>query len=141
MQAGPGPARRPRAAFRREREFGFVVGGALLALGLWWLARGRMAAIRPWLLGAGAFLVAAAAVAPRALVPASRAWHALSSALSFVTTRLLLVLVYYLVLTPIGVVRRLAGADPLRRRSGAAASYWLEYPARQRDPGHYEKMY
>lgn len=141
MLSGTGPALRSGAAFRREREFGFAVGGVLLALGAWWLMRDRLEAIRPWSIGAGALLVVVAAVAPRALVLPSRAWFALAAAISYVTTRLLLVVIYYGVLTPIGIARRLAGADPLRRRAGAAPSYWLEYPARQGDPRHYEKMF
>ncbi|MCU0958909.1 MAG: SxtJ family membrane protein [Pirellulaceae bacterium] len=45
----------------------------------------------------------------------------------FVLSYLILAGVYYLVLTPIGLVLRMAGHDPLQRRFDARAqSYWVE---------------
>jgi hypothetical protein len=61
--------------------------------------------------------------------------------MSFVSTRIILAVVYFLVLTPIGVIKRLSGWDPLHRRESARASYWRPYSGRQRNPKHYEKMY
>ena len=61
--------------------------------------------------------------------------------LSFVTTRIILGIVFFLIVTPIGVVKRLSGWDPLERRSGRRSSYWKPYSERQRDPRHYEKMF
>jgi len=79
--------------------------------------------------------------APALLVHANRAWMALALALGAVTTRLILGALFFIVLTPLGVVRRLMGADPLGRRGPAAPSYWRPYPERYRDPGHYRKMF
>ena len=53
--------------------------------------------------------------------------------LSFVTTRIILGLVF-LVVTPIGVVKRLSGWDPLSRR-GARSLLTGSYSERQRDHG------
>ena len=52
-------------------------------------------------------------------------------------------LVFFLVVTPIGVFKRLRGWDPLERRSGrtAGASYWRPYTGRQLDPRHFDRMY
>ena len=66
---------------------------------------------------------------------------ALAEGLSFVMTRVVLGIVFFLVVTPIGAIKRLTGWDPLRRRSRPAPSYWGAYPERQRDPRHYEKMF
>jgi hypothetical protein len=65
----------------------------------------------------------------------------LAEGLSFVTTRVILALVFFLVVTPIGVVKRLMGWDPLSRRAERRASYWQPYSERQRNPRHYEKMF
>jgi hypothetical protein len=66
---------------------------------------------------------------------------ALAHLLSLITSPIVLGIVYFLVLTPIGVTKRAFGWDPLRRRSEKRESYWHPYPKRQRDPRHYEKMY
>jgi hypothetical protein len=89
----------------------------------------------------GALLVFLGACFPRALVLPNRAWMALAGVMSFVMTRVILALVFFLIVTPIGVVKRTMGWDPLRRRSSPEQSYWTSYAARQRDPRHYEKMY
>jgi hypothetical protein len=65
----------------------------------------------------------------------------LAEGLSFVMTRIILGIVFFLIITPIGVVKRLSGWDPLDRRSGSRASYWRPYSERQRDTRHYEKMF
>ena len=65
----------------------------------------------------------------------------LAEALSFVSTRVVLGLVFFLAVTPTGVVKRLTGWDPLGRRRSRRESYWVPYPERQRDPKHFEKMF
>lgn len=127
--------------FPRERNFGLLVGGVLAALGLWWIYREKFGTVAPAFLGVGAALAILGAVFPRSLVPVNRAWMALAEALGFVMTRVILAVVFYLVVTPIGLFKRLRGWDPLRLRATGSESYWEPYSARQRDPRHYEKMY
>ena len=126
---------------RREREFGFLVGGVLVAIGGWWLYRGRSGPAPPVLLAIGFLLVAAGAFFPGVLRVPYRGWMALAEALSIVMTNVILAVVYFGVVTPIGLIRKAFGGDPLRRRAPAAGSYWFPYSDRQRDPRHYEKMF
>ena len=45
--------------------------------------------------------------------------------IGLVVSSLVLAIIYYAVLTPIGLILRVCGHDPLQRRSGArAGSYW-----------------
>jgi len=130
-----------RRSFRREREFGLVVGGVLVLLSAWWLYREKFASAAHITLPLGALLIVLGLLVPRVLVWPNRGWMLLAEVLSFVTTRIILGIVFFLVVTPIGVVKRLLGWDPLNRRSGREQSYWKPYSDRQRDPRHYEKMY
>jgi Saxitoxin biosynthesis operon protein SxtJ len=130
-----------RRSFRPEREFGLIVGGVLVLLSAWWLYRGKLSSIAHITLPLGALLIVLGLLVPSVLVWPNRAWMLLAEGLSFVTTRIILGLVFFLVITPIGVVKRLSGWDPLNRRSGREESYWKVYSDRQRDPRHYEKMY
>ena len=70
-----------------------------------------------------------------------RLWMKLAEGISYVMTRVTLAIVFFAVVTPIGLLRKAAGGDPLRRRARPADSYWWPYSARQRDPRHYEKMF
>jgi hypothetical protein len=128
-------------SFRTEREFGVVVGSAFVLLAGWWLYRGKFISATYCTLPLGALLILLGLLWPRSLVLPNRAWMLLAEGLSYVTTRIILGLVFFLVMTPIGVVKRLSGWDPLSRRGGRSASYWKPYSGRQRDPRHYKKMY
>jgi hypothetical protein len=127
--------------YRAEREFGLLVGGALVALGGWWFYRGRYPALSVVLLVCGATLALLGALRPKLLVVPNRLWMGMAEAMGFVMTRLILGLVFFLIVTPIGLLRRLTGGDPLGRRARRAESYWKPYTERRADPKHYEKMY
>ena len=126
---------------RSAREFGLIVGGVLVALGGWWFYRGKFQTVAPVFLGTGTLLIFLAVVWPRALILPNRGWMALAHFLSLIATPIVLGIVYFFILTPIGVIKRAFGWDPLQRRAKRRDSYWHPYPQRQRDPRHYEKMY
>ena len=126
---------------RAEREFGLIVGGVFLLLSSWWLYRGKFPNVSQVTLYLGSTLVLLALVFPQALVGPNKAWMALAEVLAFVTTRIILGFVFFGIVTPIGVIKRWFGWDPLHRRAAASDSYWKPYSERQRDPRHYEKMF
>src|SRR5882724_2333851 len=128
-------------SWRVEREFGLVVGGVLLLLSSWWIYRGKFHSLSQVTLPVGALLLILGIIFPRALVYPNRAWMALAEVLSFISTRIILAFVYFAILTPIGVVKRLFGWDPLNRRAAGSETYWRPYSERQRDRRHYEKMF
>ena len=105
------------------RRFAFTVGGAFLVLGgfLAWRDVVRPGGI---LASVGALLVLAGLIAPTKLGAVERAWMALGRALSRISTPIVLALVYFLVLTPIGLVRRRRGSPV--RRARTQTSYWIE---------------
>ena len=130
-----------KKSFRREREFGLIVGGVFVLLSGWWLYRGKFSNASHITVPLGSLLILLGLLWPRALVWPNQAWMLLAEGLSFVTTRIILGIVFFLIITPIGVVKRLSGWDPLDRRSDRRASYWKPYSERQRNPRHYEKMF
>lgn len=130
-----------KKSWRTEREFGLVVGGVLLLLSGWWIYRGKFHSVSQITLPVAALLLLLGIIFPRVLFYPNKAWMALAAALSFVTTRIILAFVYFVVITPIGIIKRLMGWDPLNRRAAPRESYWQPYAERQRDSRHYEKMF
>ncbi len=128
------------ASARELRGFGLGVGAILLALA--WLAwrawfpfddpHPRAAAA---LAALGAGLAVTAVVRATSLAPVHRTWMRLVAPIAWVNTRLLLGLVYYGVLLPTGLLRRL-GNDPLDIRGPRRRSYWVE-----RSPGEDREAY
>lgn len=130
-----------RRTFRAEREFGLIVGLVFSLLGLWWIYRGKFHNAAYLFTVVGAALVLSGIVVPRVLVMPRRVWMKLAEGMAYVSSRIILALIFFLVLTPIGLIKRAMGWDPLHRRSGPRDSFWHPYPARQQNPRHYEKMF
>ena len=105
------------------RRFGLTVGAAFLVLaGLaWW--RGRAHVGNPFAV-IGGLLIVGGFLLPTYLGPVSRAWMGLAHLLSRITTPVFLGVVFYLVLTPVGLVMRLVGASPLPR-PGRGSTGWI----------------
>lgn len=116
------------------RRFGRTVllGCALIAAALGW-GRGAWTAAR-WVAGAGLVVGGAglSGVRPLAL-PLYRLWMGVGFVMGTVVSHVLMAAVWYLVLTPIGLVLRLAGRDPLQRRGRGAATFWHDLPDRPVD--------
>jgi len=61
--------------------------------------------------------------------------------IGLVVSALLLAFIYYLVITPIGVVLRWFGRDPLLRlRDEAATSYWIRYDPPEEAERYFEQF-
>jgi Saxitoxin biosynthesis operon protein SxtJ len=141
------PARKLRAVqkmprtFRAEKEFGLIVGAVFSLLGVWWLYRGKFLPLPYFFELVGWTLIFLGLFVPRLLSTPRKIWMKLAEGMAFVSSRIILALIFFLVLTPIGLVKRATGWDPLERRAGSRDSFWIPYSPRQRDPRHYEKMF
>jgi hypothetical protein len=86
-------------------------------------------------------LVVPALIAPRILAPVERWWMRFAEALGRVNTRIILTVLYCLVITPVGLVRRLVG-DPLdRRMRDGRSSVWILRPRAPVDPERYRQQF
>jgi len=107
-----------------DRSFGFVFAAffAVLATYNWWHQR----AIWPLYLAVAVAFLAVALLWPNALAPANRLWTKLGHILGMIVSPIVLSLMFFLVVTPTGLLMRLLGKDPLRlRRDSGAGSYWI----------------
>ena len=102
---------------RDGRRFGVQVGIAFAVLGalLLWRERTVLASIGGVL---STLLVLGGLLVPGRLGPVFRGWMAIALAISKVTTPIFMAVVYFLVLTPTGLLMRVVGRNPLRRSEG-----------------------
>ena len=122
-----------------ERSFGLSVGTVLLAVAGYLLWRGRVFGAEVTG-GIGMLLVLSGLVAPRLLKWPSALWWKLTLALGYVNARVILSIAFLVVLTPIGLIWRAIGRDPLARRR-ASWRGWTAYPSRYADRSHFTRMY
>src|SRR5205809_3485170 len=96
------------------RKFGLTVGGVLVLLGCWFIYRHK--AHYPWFLWPGLLLLAVGLLLPRSLKHIYLGWMAGALLLGFIVSTVLLILFFYLVVTPIGLIARCVGKDFLKRK-------------------------
>ena len=96
------------------RQFGLMVGGIFLFIGLWpfvW----RQEAVRIWVVVPGGLLAAAGLIVPGVLKHVYRGWMWVGHVMGWINTRIILGVLFYGVVTPMGLAMKLAGRDPMRR--------------------------
>jgi hypothetical protein len=115
----------------KGRKFGFTVGIAFALIALISLWRHHSTA--PKVLGAIATaLIVAALLIPRSLETVERLWMLLAHAISRVTTPIFMAIVYFVVLTPMGILRRTFGSNPMVH-APEADSFWIPRPLRDKE--------
>lgn len=119
-----------RLSAREGRRFGIEVGTAFAALGALVAWRGHTA-VGATLGTLAGLLITAALARPARLGPVHRAWMKLAARISRITTPLVLGVVYFAVITPTALARRLIGGNPLTHGRGKA-SYWVSRAESQR---------
>lgn len=113
-----------------DRSFGivFAVVFALVAALSWYSGGTHWT----WWLGGSALFALVALAYPGVLAPLNRLWMKFGLLLAAVISPLVLGLVFYLCITPIGFLMKLFGKDPLRLRLDRDAdTYWI----RREPPG------
>ena len=118
------PDRAGRRAFAKSIAIGFPL--IALVLGVIGLLRTQMWPMWTcWLAGIGAGAGVALWLMPQIARPFYLVWNALGCCIGFVVSNAAVTAVYLLVVTPIGLVLRLLGRDPLQRRfERERESYW-----------------
>ncbi|HSL05768.1 MAG TPA: SxtJ family membrane protein [Nitrospiraceae bacterium] len=105
-----------QTATRKElRQFGLLVGAVFTVIGLWPLVF-REEPVRLWAIGIGGLLMAGGGMLPQLLAPIHTGWMWVGHILGWINTRILLGIVFYGLVTPIGMVFRLMGKDTMRQR-------------------------
>jgi hypothetical protein len=117
----------PRLSAAEGRRFGLTVGTAFTALGglAWWRGHGLLAGAAG---GIGLALVIMALFAPARLGPIYRMWMGLAGVMSRITTPVFMGVVYFAVVTPTGLLRRLAGKNSLTPPR-TAKTFWVSRAA------------
>jgi len=106
------------------RRFAWTLAGAfaVFAAIAWWRGRERVALVFATL---AAIFFLAGSIAPTRLGPVERAWMGVAHAISRVTTPLFMGIVYFVVLTPMGLFRRAVTKHTLSP-ARSAKTFWID---------------
>ncbi len=112
----------------RGRKFALTLSAAFAVIALVVLWRGGENAGLV-IGGISAGLLLAGIAVPARMGPVEHAWMSFAKAISRVTTPLFMGIVYFVVLTPAGWIRRTFGNNPIVH-TGDGLSYWARRPRR-----------
>lgn len=105
------------------RKFGITVGTVILIISLLLFYWDK--SIWLWLFIGADVLIIAGILFPNILLPLQKVWMGLAVLLGFVMTRVILSVLYYIIITPIGIVTKLIGKDFLSLKlDKSAKTYW-----------------
>jgi saxitoxin biosynthesis operon SxtJ-like protein len=131
----------PGASSSELRRFGLTVGGIFLLLG--GVSRWRGHVYPPlvfWVLGT--LLVVPGLLVPTVLEPVRRGWMRFGMAIGEVNGRIILTVMFFLVIAPLGFVLRAFVRDPLDRSlADRKASNWIKRASTPVDPARYEQQF
>jgi hypothetical protein len=123
-----------------DRGFGFVFAGffALVAIVRWWKEQGGAG----WFAAAALAMLLIALARPSLLAPFNRLWTKLALLLSRIMNPIIMGILFFLVVAPIGLLMRLTGKRPLALEfDPAAESYWIERAAPAPLPGSMKNQF
>ena len=122
------------------RKFGItlsIVFGLLSGLFLW-----REKPHSFFLFILSAFFLFFGLVLPTLLKPVHKIWMGLALVLGSIMTRVILSVLFYLVITPLGLISKLSGKDFLVLKfDRSAASYWIQREKVKFEKANYEKQF
>lgn len=126
---------------KQIRTFGLALAALLTAIGAWKLYKGQGASSSVLLIAG--FISAASAIFFQPLIkPVYAVMMKLSHTLGWINTRILLGLIFYLMITPTGLVIKLFGKDLLDRSIEPDKSdYWIKREKTKFDKSRYENQF
>lgn len=108
-----------------NRPFGLIFAGIFLIIAAWPLMFGG--SFREWAGIVSGVFTAAALIVPAVLTPLNRAWARFGLVMHKITNPLLMGVVFYVTVVPTGLILKLLGKDPLRRKlDKTARTYWIK---------------
>ena len=122
------------------RKFGITVGSVLVVLAIVFYFLDRSYFI--YFGAAGLVLIIMGFISPVILKPLNKVWMGLAVVLGWLSSRIILLVVFYLVLTPISLIAKISGKKFLDLKYNSEKdSYWIKREIIKPDRSSYEKQY
>lgn len=123
------------------KRFGLIFGPLAMAVSIWQATKGHWIHVC-FFTPAGVYAFVCALINPRWVFPLRKALETVFKMFMEIVTKAVLILCFYLVFTPMGLIMRLLKKDLLNRTLDADAStYWVDRKHETFDSQHYKKQF
>lgn len=125
--------RRTAVKISSDRSFGILFAVVFAVIAVWPLFFGEN--LRSWSAGISIAILTVAITRPHLLRPANKLWMRLGALLHSIASPIALGVMFFLVVTPVGLLMRMCGKRPLALTYDKDAStYWIERTPESNDP-------
>lgn len=114
----------PALVLPPNRSFGILFCLVFAIVAVWPLFSGN--GLRMWAVGVSIVFAILAIAAPNLLTPLNRAWMQFGALLHRIVSPIVLAVLFFVVITPFGLVMRVMKRDPLRLSRHEDRSYWVD---------------
>ena len=121
------------------KNFGFIIGIILLLCGLFLLYKRIDYFV--YVVSAGLIFLSLGLTAPRILKPIYKLWMTFAVIIGWIVTRLILIVLFYSVITGIAILTRIIGKDFLNLKINNKKSYWNNRDSVHELNQDYEKQF
>lgn len=123
------------------RRFGIVLAGILAVFGTIHHIKHHLLPAH-WFAEVGLVILCIGLLAPRLLKPIYAIFLKVAYAIGWFNTRVILIPIYYVILTPIALIVRISGKDLLNRKiEKTISSYWVTRPSDKILKQQFEKQF
>lgn len=124
------------------QKFGLVIAIGLGLIGIYISLKTNNLNVSKWLWGIGLLFLILCFILPTILRPVYRIWMLIAYFIGRIISNVILIVLYYVVLTPTGLVLRLFGKDILNKKfEKNHESYWVKKDLSGHTTEQYRKMY
>ncbi len=129
-----------KSARKDLRDFGFIIAIAFLIFFIVYYFKNN--AFNYYFLVISVVFTTSALLIPVLLLPFQKAWMTLAILLNWIMTRVILSLLYYLAITPLGLFFKIKGRDFMDKKiDKQAKTYWQDRSQEKEELENYEKQY
>ncbi len=122
------------------RKFGITMGIAFLVISALLIFNHKRNILPFAIISTGFFVISL--TFPLKLKPVYFIWMKLAFILGWINTRIILIIIFYLLFTPLGMLMRLFGKDLLELKiERNTSTYWKKKEKGNLGPGNYEKQF
>ena len=130
-----------RKQIKDFRQFGSTLGAILMIIAAVHFFKGK-AVWSYWFAGIGLCSLCQALLAPQTLKPVYFVFLKVTHAIGWFNTRAILIILYFIVVTPIAVLMRMFGKNLLdRKMDKGLSSYWVERKTKTTLKEQFEKQF
>ncbi len=122
------------------KKFGYSVGSVLIMISILLKFSGKSSSI--YFGGLGALFILFALLSPGILKLFNKLWMTLAVLLSWIMTRVILIILFYLALSPISIFAKLFRKDFLNTGNKSnQSSYWIKREKKKLSASEYERQF